>query len=524
MGVLADMLRTYLYDKFDERARERGLKELYVCSGDYFDIERKRAVSRYNKNCMVLYMNPEPALADAIKQEYGSIKDAELSIYCGRQTSCLNRVPTDIILLTKKDLIEFANNNFSNDYVLELRLVIDDEFKQKVIDEQKLKGNMFISCLGTYPLYNDVDRECELVHLLKTLLYDNNDIGTVVKYYHEDHKEDFPENLLERGVFKDNRLYLPWDNTMCLVLSKNPYDYIWASTGNGYQSCFSLESDYWGIQAMPMLATQPWHFMMYWSKCTLNEYSIMNHKFKLPNIQMRSWAYRSGDKLAIDKFYGKCGSVMHWRQFLDLMYPEFTTDRCTIDMDVDDFKDIVKKYRTYLDSLHLDGEFIFGDGMRKFTVQLDSMYEIKESVSRICYNPDLRWKEGNISIMNNKFCYVNVCPKTKLPTEGTEHWAAKYIDRPVRSMAIFGYQVDSQRIELSLIEASNRSVNAEYAYWYGDDYVYKDDDSENLNALKYALAECQEEHPQVDCILLRIVDKNKVTFQPFYAKKEPKYK
>ena len=524
MGVLADVIRTYLWDKFDERARERGLKEPHVYCGDYFDIERKCAVSRYNKNCMVLYMNPEPALADVIKQEYGSIKDAELSICCGRQASPLNRVPTDIMLLTKKDLIEYVNKNYSDYYAFELKFMLDDEFKQKALDEQKLKGNMFISCLGTYQLYNDVDRECELVHLLKTFLYDNNDIGTVVKYYHEDHKEDFPENLLERGVFKDNRLYLPWDDTMCIVLSKNPYDYIWASTGNGYQSCFSLESDYWGIQAMPMLATQPWHFMMYWSKCTLSEYSIMNHKFKLPNIQMRNWAYRSGDKLAIDKFYGKCGNVMHYRQFLDLMYPEFSKNRCTIDMDVDGFKDIVEKYRTYLDSLRLDGEFIFGDGMRGFTVKLDSMYEIKESVSHIYYNPDLRWKEGSIGIMKNKFCYINVCPKTKLLTEETEHWAAKYIDRPVRSMAIFGYQVDSQRNELSLIEASNRSVNAEYAYWYGDDYVYKDDDSENLNTLKYALTECQTEHPQVDCILLRIVDKNKVTFQPFYAKKEPKYK
>lgn len=524
MGVLADVIRTYLYDKFEERAKERGLKESCVYSGEYFDIERKCTVSRYNKNCMVLYMNPEPALVDALKQEYGSIKNAELSVCCGRQTGLLNRVPTDIMLLTKKDLIEYANKNCSYDYALELRLMLDDEFNQIVLDERRMKGNMFISCLGTYPLYNDVDRECELVHLLKTFLYDNNDIGTVVKYYHEDHKEDFPKSLLERGVFKDNRLYLPWDDTMCIVLSKNPYDYIWASTGNGYQSCFSLESDYWGIQAMPMLATQPWHFMMYWSKCTLNEYSIMNHKFKLPNIQMRSWAYRSGDKLAFDKRYGKSESVRYMNQLFGLMYPEFSKNRCTVDMNVDEFKDIVHKYRTYLDSLRLNGEFIFGDGVRSFTVHFDSRIEIKESVSHIFYNPDLRWKEGTISIMNNKFCYINVCPKTKLPTEGTEHWAAKYIDRPVRSMVIFGYQVDSQRNELSLIEASNRSVNAEHGYWYGDDYIYQGSESGNLNTLKDALAECQTEHPQVDCILLRIVDKNKVTFQPFYAKKEPKYK
>ena len=524
MGVLAEVLRIYLSEKFEEKVKENGLKESCIYSGYYFDIEKKRAVSRFNKNCMVLYMNPEPALADAIKQEYGSIKDAELSICRVGQANPLDRIPTDIILLTKKDLIEYVNKKYHDYYAFELKLMLDDEFKQKVIDEQKLKGNMFMSYLGTYQLYNDVDRECELVHLLKTLLYDNKDIGTVVKYYHEDHKEDFPKNLLERGVFKDNRLYLPWDDTMCIVLSKNPYDYIWSSTGNGYQSCFSLESDYWGIQAMPMLATQPWHFMMYWSKCTLNEYSIMNHKFKLPNIQMRNWAYKSGDKLAIDKFYGKCGSVSHQHQLLSLMYPEFSKSKCTIDMDINDFKDIVEKYRTYLDSLRLNGEFIFADGMRNFTVKLDSAYEIKESVSHIFYNPDLRWKEGYIGIMNNKFCYVHVCPKTKLPTEETEHWAAKYIDRPVRSMAIFGYQVDARRNELSLIEASNRSVNAEYAYWYEDDFVHRDDDSESLHTLKYALTECQTENPQVDCILLRIVDKNKVTFQPFYAKKEPKYK
>jgi hypothetical protein len=524
MSELRGVLRTYVDKKFDERAKERGLRESFISNGDYFDIENKCPVTRFNKNCMVLYMNPEPALISVLEKEFGNIKDAWLSMCASGNARSLNRVPTDIITLTKRDLIEFIKKEYTTEFAFEVMLLIDDEFKQKTIDEQRQKGNQFMSHISESPLFNDSDRECELVHLLSTLLYDNNDIGTVVKYYHEDHMEDFPETLLYKGEFRDNRLYLPWDDNMCLVLSKNPYDYIWASTGNGYQSCFSLESDYWGIQAMPMLATQPWHFMMYWSKCTLNEYSIMNHKFKLPNIQVRSWAYKSGDKLAFDKRYGRPGSVIYMNQLLEEMYPEFSKRKCSIDMNVDDFTDIVEKYRTYLDSLTYEGDFCFGDGERRFTTDISNRAEIKESVSRIFYNPDLRWKEGIITTVHNNFCYVQVCPKTKLPTEGSEHWAAKYIDRPVKSMAIFGYQVDAKFCGLYLVDASHASASADYNYWYRANCVYESCNVKNINDLKKALTECQEKHPQVECILLRIVNRNKVTFQPFYAREEPKFK
>lgn len=522
MSELRTALRLYAYKIFQAKAKERGFKGPYISTGDYYDIENNNATSRFNKNCMVLYMNPEPALVGVFKQEFGDIKNAWLSMTAANSVTVLNKVPTDIILLTKKNLIEFVNQEFTGDALFELMCLLDDEFKQKIIDKRKQQSSLFMANIDSYPLYKDGSRECELVHLLHALRYENEDIGTVVKYYHENHMNDFPRNLLDKGVFHDNRMYLPWDEEICLVLSKNPYDYIWASTGNGYQSCFSLESDYWGIQAMPMLATQPWHFMLYWSRCTLMEYSIMNHKFKLPNIQQRMWAYKGGDGLAVDKMYGKGCYVDEQMQLLRLMYPEFHTKNCHIDMNVNDFKDIVRKYRTYLDSLEYIGDYVRGDGERAFTTDIDERYVIKDSVSNITFNPNLRWKEGLIKKLHNKFCYANVCPKTKLPTEDGEHWAAKYIDKPVKSMAIYGYQADGTRDRLILVEFSHFSSRSDFDYWYSLDYVLSR--NKDLNDLKKALTECQANHPQVDCILLRIVDKNKVTFQPFYARKEPLYK
>ena len=524
MSELRSALRLYACTMFLEKAKERGFEGPYVSTGCFYDIKHKAVVNRYNKDCMVLYMNPEPALVDVLKQEFGDIRSACLSMVSCGTAKILDKVPTDIILLTKKNLIEFVNKEYTGDVLFELLCLLDNEFKQKVVDKRMQDSRGFMEHLSTYLLYKDGDRECELVHLLKALNYDNKDIGTVVKYYHEDHMNDFPRNLLDKGVFHDNRLYLPWTDDQCLVLSKNPYDYIWASTGNGYQSCFSLESDYWGIQAMPMLATQPWHFMLYWSKCTLNEYSIMNHKFKLPNIQRRMWAYKGGDGLAIDKMYGKACSIKSELQILRTMYPEFHMNECRINMNTYAFREIICKYRTYLDSLEYDGGYSFGNGEREFTADVRSRCVIKNSVSDITFNPDLRWKEGVIFEMHGKLCYAKICPKTKLPTDGNEHWAAKYIDRPVKSMAIFEYQTDAIEDRLLLVEASDYFTRTDFMYWYDRDSIYDVAHVHGIDNFKCGLRECQEEHPQVDCILLRIVDKNKVTFQPFYAKKEPFFK
>lgn len=521
MSELRNVLIMYAEMKLLERAKERGFRGSFIPTGDYYNIKTNDLCSRYNKDCMILYMNPEPALVEVLKQEFGDIKNAYLSMSARGSITVLKKVPTDIIFLTKRDLIEFCHQKYTGIRLFELLLQLDDEFKQRFIDKKIQDSRSIMEYIDTYPLYKDGDRECELVHLLNALRYDNNDIGTVIKYYHEDHMNDFPRNLLDKGVFHDNRLYLPWNEKMCLVLSKNPYDYIWASTGNGYQSCFSLESDYWGIQAMPMLATQPWHFMLYWSKCTLNEYSIMNHKFKLPNIQRRMWAYKGGDGLAIDKMYGKPCSVIQELQLLKIMYPGFHTNDCKIDMNLNDFKGIIRKYRTYLDSLSYDGIYWSENGEKEFTTGTYERCIIKDSVSDVFFNPDLRWKEGLISKLHSKFVYSNICPKTKLAVEEGEHWAAKYIDRPVKSMAIFGYQADGITDRLSLIEVSHTSTRNSNDYWYGPKSVYESICAKDLDKLKQGLAKCQAECPQVDCILLRIVDENKVLFQPFYAKKEP---
>ena len=107
----------------------------------------------------------------------------------------------------------------------------------------------------------------------------------------------------------------------------------------------------------------------------------------------------------------------------------------------------------------------------------------------------------------------------------TEHWAAKYLDKPVKSLIIVTVDNTPSMINTLRYLVSDESVlslsESENEGWFGEKYGhFSDQKVNNLDRFKELLRNTQAENPQYDCILLRIIDKNRVTFQPFYAKKE----
>ena len=523
----------------------------------YYDEKTKRLTDKRTKDVFSIYYSLSPELCDRLNKNFGSgwPKCACLQTECmGGDYHTLRYVPTQIEVITLKGLIDFIEQRTEH---------INEPAKKRML--RKLNPDCIVEELNkiwrvfnlrettSYQVYGLNNTERELLHCLFMLRYDKDDVNKVIEYSRQDHREDFPEDLLEKGVFCNNRLFLPSDDEgQFTVLSKNPYDYIWCSTGNGYQSCFSLESGYWGIQALPLLATQSWHFMAYTTSGMLEEFGLFGHKFPVPNIKCRCWVYRTENGYMMDKMYGKSGwdsSNMEDTMFLlgfnkdsngykrsnldEEGWNEYDVDYIKIDKKDGDceLNEVYRKYNTYCDSINPNTEgYLYDVGIHEFTRRgyRHNSVSPKESVDCLAFNRGLEWNPSRqLSACNGTIGYFKTCPKTKMPIDDTEteHWAAKYLDKPVKSLIIVTVDNTPSMINTLRYLVSDESVlplsESENEGWFGEKYGnFSDKKVNNLDRFKELLRNTQEENPQYDCILLRIIDKNRVTFQPFYAKKE----
>lgn len=93
------------------------------------------------------------------------------------------------------------------------------------------------------------------------------------------------------------------------VISKNVYDYFWASYGNKFQSCFSLNSEYGYLYGYVPFAMAEESFICYATTGSVNKIPIISGKqFPCPNMLWRCWGYPSENKeLLIDKRYPNSG-------------------------------------------------------------------------------------------------------------------------------------------------------------------------------------------------------------------------
>ena len=216
---------------------------------------------------------------------------------------------------------------------------------------------------------------------------------------YENSKQDRVFHLTKAKDFEviDNRMYIPikpsitkkiqmkvtalgstipqdFAKIKALVVSKNVYDYFWASYGNSFQSCFSLNSEYGYLYGYVPFAMAPESFICYGTTGGVNKIPIVSGKqFKCPNMLFRCWGYADEKgNLLVDKKYlsHTCSSDTFVDVLFDVLKPYLdvyndagnSTDRTLYDDGKSIgaiFNDIKCKF--YADSLKLrtDGTVYF---------------------------------------------------------------------------------------------------------------------------------------------------------------------
>lgn len=241
----------------------------------------------------------------------------------------------------------------------------------------------------------------------------------------------------------------------CIVISKNPYDYYYASYGSEVQSCFSLNSDYkyfWGY--MPF-SVAPESFIIYASDGGVNDTAVISgKKFKSPRMFWRSWGYLSDDnRLIVDKKYRLSGRKDRDRMIEFLCH--FLRDRynCITD-DRSDKKErnLYKKgkgilemarerFRFYNDSLILTARkvtFLYSESSAtsifkpeikpKWDAYYDSFYHYAQTVKDY-EDIDLSLETR---VVDGKLMNIKKCPVTGLTISVSEESSpyAKYFTKP----------------------------------------------------------------------------------------------
>lgn len=150
------------------------------------------------------------------------------------------------------------------------------------------------------------------------------------KILYDDSKIDkyFPLNKAKDFEVIDNRMYVPikpsllskvkknlaaqgyaipdeFKEIKAFVVSKNVYDYFWASYGNNFQSCFALNSEYGYLYGYVPFASAQESFICYATTGGVNKIPIISGKqFRCPNMLFRCWGYADDEgHLLVDKKY-----------------------------------------------------------------------------------------------------------------------------------------------------------------------------------------------------------------------------
>lgn len=193
---------------------------------------------------------------------------------------------------------------------------MDAEFYSRLLMKEKLtreNTNEFLRIfLALFDYKNNYSK----------MLYDDSHID-----------KSFKLNLKNKYEIVDNRLYIyikPSDKRkiekLCgstpiteylkdikaFVISKNIYDYFFASYGNRFQSCFSLSSEYGYCYGYIPFAMADESFICYATTGGVNKLPIISGKqFPCPNMLWRCWGYASENgELLLDKRYKEsCSGV-----------------------------------------------------------------------------------------------------------------------------------------------------------------------------------------------------------------------
>lgn len=205
---------------------------------------------------------------------------------------------------------DFKEEDYINGYK-ELMEAMDKDFKFDLKMKEELSRDKTDEALRIFLALFDYPNN------YSKILYDDSKID---KSFHLNKAKDFE--------IIDNRMYIPikpsifkkiekklstqgytistsFRNIKAFVVSKNVYDYFWASYGNEFQSCFSLSSEYGYLYGYLPFAAADESFICYATTGDVNKIPIISGKqFKCPNMLFRCWGYADNEgHLLVDKKY-----------------------------------------------------------------------------------------------------------------------------------------------------------------------------------------------------------------------------
>ena len=352
------------------------------------------------------------------------------------------------------------------------------------------------------------------------------------KYDHFNIKglEDKP--VIDNRLFINLRVDERLEKEEYLVISKNLYDYYWASQGSRIQSCYSLTSEHHGLFGMIPFGIADGHYIVYTTKDNPNEYSIIpGTKWKVPFMGMRCWAWTSEDgQLVLDKKYGYCNYACD--KYLTETFP---TRNCILDSDLS--SEMVRIFETYkarwypdsiknLELVYEDRDIIFSLslGKREFIgcirpVARGTMATMFENIDTVDSNINY---EEDVGEVNGVLCNAFVCPYTGLLTPkslGESPYARFFKKHPVKNLVVMSYmdgyfrgvcssmQIGCDNGSVVFDEDRYSSELSDSTLWLGKRSAFK----VNLQKLKSFL-EIHKKFFYFDALLLKCVEGDRVSY------------
>lgn len=360
------------------------------------------------------------------------------------------------------------------------------------------------------------------------------------------------KKMLEKG-YKESEYPDEMRNLKAFVISKNVYDYFWASYGNKFQSCFSLNSDYGYLFGYIPFAIADESFICYATTGGVNKIPIVSGKqFTCPNMIFRAWGYAAADDgyLLIDKRYTASSEI--YRQFtnviLDRLQYLFKVKAPTVSTDSETalYNQGKGMYKAWQDT----GIKFYSDSLRRCNEygDVDFCYNCGEKTSD---GRQLPWEDSNflrysskikdvsasldlskpVAIVDGVLINPRICPKTGLviPEELTESPYAKYLTVSSKHTAVISYIDGRVFLDTSTEDYKDNSrgiyvgkdKTLYYGFFSGCLWVTGYDSAESCESKNLTLKSLKEyikghiKDTPYDVILLRIIEKDSMKFQQF---------
>ena len=447
---------------------------------------------------------------------------------------------------------------------------LDPEFAdkmQKISDEWDYKQSFDCEIKDKLKI-SDIDLElrtllalCQYPEGLAKQMYDTaiGERAFVLKAF-----KDFP--------IHDNRIYIPlspadkWkmkkhmkehgqgsyvnqiDDMKAIVVSKNLTDYFFCSYGNSFQSCFALSSPhrYWyGYLPFNMA---PESFIIYGTTGDVHKTTVISgNKFHCPDMRFRCWAYADREEgLLLDKRYfstGDCnGFLVDWCvNFLKTKFGARDSVNVWLYKNGEGIQKIhyQRPLTFFSDSLVISPagamyNYACGDRHVSGTYNIpwadhySSLTNFGSTVAEVPATLDL---SKPIEVVNNKIINPKKCPITNLyiNEDETQHKYAKYFSQPSTNTVVCTYVgghlfLDEMSQNKEFISDAIK-IRTSFTSGFGNSLFigsYAEGAEGGPRPVKVFKDHIKGhiKDTELDAILMRIIEEDKVTMQVFKNKKE----